>query len=330
MKIGKLTINDLRELIFKNIRNNRSEVITNPEIGGDCAVITTSGEDVIYLSSDPITGAANSLGKLSVNINANDIATSGVAPLGVMLTILAPPGTNRESIEEIIKEAQSECDMLNMSILGGHTEITDAVNRIVLSVTAIGIGKKSQMKDRRAAMPGDVLIITKGIGIEGTGIIASEKSNILEESFGEEFVKKCKNYLNMTSVVKDGVIANKYAKGMHDVTEGGLLGALWEMCELYKLGCKVQYEKIKISDEIKKVTEFFGIDPLKLISSGTMLISVAKDEAKELMEELKKSGIESYEIGVLIETSDKILVKDGVLTKIQEPESDELYKVFED
>lgn len=329
MKIGKLTINDLKEIIFKNIRNNRSEVITNPEIGGDCAVITTSGDDVIYLSSDPITGAANSLGKLGININANDIATSGVSPLGVMLTILAPPGTTRESLEEIIKEAQEQCDILNMSILGGHTEITDAVNRIVLSVTAIGIGKKNEIKDRRTVLQGDALIITKGIGIEGTGIIASEKSEELEERFGIEFVQKCKNYLNMTSVVKDGIISNKYAKGMHDVTEGGLLGALWEMCELYKLGCKVDYNKIKISDEVRALTNYFDIDPLKLISSGTMLISVAAKDSAELLDSLIKEGIEAYEIGFLTDDKSKILEINGEEVKIEEPESDELYKVFQ-
>ncbi|MGL5655634.1 MAG: AIR synthase family protein [Fusobacteriaceae bacterium] len=329
MKIGKLTINDLKEIIFKNIRNNRSEVITNPEIGGDCAVITTSGDDVIYLSSDPITGATNSLGKLGININANDIATSGVSPLGVMLTILAPPGTTRESLEEIIKEAQEQCDILNMSILGGHTEITDAVNRIVLSVTAIGIGKKNEIKDRRTVLQGDALIITKGIGIEGTGIIASEKSEELEERFGIEFVQKCKNYLNMTSVVKDGIISNKYAKGMHDVTEGGLLGALWEMCELYKLGCKVDYNKIKISDEVRSLTNYFDIDPLKLISSGTMLISVAAKDSAELLDSLIKEGIEAYEIGFLTDDKSKILEINGEEVKIEEPESDELYKVFQ-
>ncbi|MGL5054371.1 MAG: AIR synthase family protein [Fusobacteriaceae bacterium] len=329
MKIGKLTINDLKEIIFKNIRNNRSEVITNPEIGGDCAVITTSGDDVIYLSSDPITGATNSLGKLGININANDIATSGVSPLGVMLTILAPPGTTRESLEEIIKEAQEQCDILNMSILGGHTEITDAVNRIVLSVTAIGIGKKNEIKDRRTVLQGDALIITKGIGIEGTGIIASEKSEELEERFGIEFVQKCKNYLNMTSVVKDGIISNKYAKGMHDVTEGGLLGALWEMCELYKLGCKVDYNKIKISDEVRALTNYFDIDPLKLISSGTMLISVAAKDSAELLDSLIKEGIEAYEIGFLTDDKSKILEINGEEVKIEEPESDELYKVFQ-
>lgn len=329
MKIGKLTINDLKEIIFKNIRNNRSEVITNPEIGGDCAVITTSGDDVIYLSSDPITGATNSLGKLGININANDIATSGVSPLGVMLTILAPPGTTRESLEDIIKEAQEQCDILNMSILGGHTEITDAVNRIVLSVTAIGIGKKNEIKDRRTVLQGDALIITKGIGIEGTGIIASEKSEELEERFGIEFVQKCKNYLNMTSVVKDGIISNKYAKGMHDVTEGGLLGALWEMCELYKLGCKVDYNKIKISDEVRALTNYFDIDPLKLISSGTMLISVAAKDSAELLDSLIKEGIEAYEIGFLTDDKSKILEINGKEVKIEEPESDELYKVFQ-
>lgn len=262
MQIGKLSIQDLKDLILKNIKNNRKEVLSNPKIGGDCAVVECGEEKLLYLSSDPITAATNSLGKLAVHINANDIATSGTAPLGIMLTILAPQGTTKSELENIILEAQAECDKLNISILGGHTEITDAVNRIVLSVTAIGIGERENFENKKDIEPGDYLVITKGVGIEGTGIIASEKESELKAEFGEKFVDTAKEFLDKTSVVREGEIAGKYTKGMHDVTEGGLLGAVWEMADLYDLGVELDIETFEINPVTVKISEYFNIDPL--------------------------------------------------------------------
>ena len=145
MKIGKLTTSDLKDLVFKNIKNNNSIILSNGEIGNDCAAIEV-GENIIYLSTDPITGSNNGLGKLAVNINCNDIATEGVLPTGLLLTILAPPSTTKLEISNIMKEAQEEAEKIGVSIIGGHTEITSAVNKIVLSATSIGIGLKKELK----------------------------------------------------------------------------------------------------------------------------------------------------------------------------------------
>lgn len=327
MKVGKLSIKDLKEIVLKNIRNNREEVISNPEVGGDCAMIQCKGDKIIYLSSDPITGATASLGKLSVNINANDIATAGVSPIGVMMTILAPEGTKKEELENIVKEAQNECDKLNLSILGGHTEITNSVNRIIISMTSIGIGERIDLEKEKIE-ENDCIVITKGIGIEGIGIIANEKSQELTEEFGIEFTERCKKYLEMTSVVRDGIVAREYSKGMHDATEGGVLGAIWEMCDLYKLGCIINGDDIKISEEAKKITSYYKIDPLRLISSGTMIIVTDKKNCNLLLEKLEKNGIYGCCIGKLTKETKKIIKYGERIETIEEPESDELYKVI--
>lgn len=327
MQVGKLKTGDLKNIILKNIKNNREEVISNPEVGGDCAIIAC-GDKLIYLSSDPITGATTSLGKLAIHINANDIATSGTSPLGVMLTILAPENTKRWELENIILEAQAECDKMNMSILGGHTEITNAVNRIIVSVTAIGIGEKSDTEGRGKIKSGDLLIITKGIGIEGTGIIASEKEKELSFHFGKEFVEKAKKFIDRTSVVKEGKLLGKLAKGMHDVTEGGILGAVWEMGELYNLGAELIIEEETISESTRKICDFYNIDPLKLISSGTMLICIDESQKEKAEELLEKNGIEYYFIGKFTESKEMKYSFQGEVKNIDEPESDELYKVI--
>ncbi|MGL5965554.1 MAG: AIR synthase-related protein [Fusobacteriaceae bacterium] len=329
MQIGKLKTGDLKNLILKNIKNNRKEVISNPEIGGDCAIVACGDEKLIYLSSDPITGATNSLGKLAIHINANDIATSGVSPLGVMITILAPENTEKYELENIILEAQAECDRMNMSILGGHTEITGAVNRIIVSVTAIGIGERKDIERRGRALSGDLLLITKGIGIEGTGIIALEKENELLLEFGSEFVDEAKKFIDKTSVVREGEVLGKFAKGMHDVTEGGILGAVWEMAELFDVGVNLNIKDEMISKYTQKISEFYKIDPLKLISSGTMLVCIEKSQKQEIIELLQENRIEYYFIGEFINSRERKYIFNGEVKEIEEPESDELYRVVQ-
>lgn len=327
MKIGKLTISDLNDLIFKNIKNSSERILSAGEVGSDCAAIEV-GDEVVYLSTDPITGTSTGLGKLAININCNDIATEGVSPTGIMLTILAPPHTQKEEIALIMKEAQEEADKLGVSIIGGHTEITAAVNKTIISATSIGIGKKSDFKKRETIVAGDRLIITKGVGIEGTGIIAFEKEIELLDIFPKETIQFAKNLLDFTSVVKDGIIANKFAKGMHDVTEGGLLGALWESSCFYNLGLEISYDKIFIHQCTKEICKYFKIDPLKLISSGTMLMVVSNENSELLINELKKNGVEAFDIGVFTNSNEKVLIKNGERINISSPESDELYKVI--
>ncbi|MGL5000605.1 MAG: AIR synthase family protein [Cetobacterium sp.] len=328
MKIGKLTISDLNDLIFNNIKNSNENILSTGEIGSDCAAIEV-GDNVIYLSTDPITGANNGLGKLAININCNDIATEGISPTGIMLTILAPPNTKKEEIALIMKDAQDEANKIGVSIIGGHTEITTAVNRTIVSATSIGIGLKKDFKKRENIVADDRIIITKGIGIEGTGIIAFEKEEELLKFFPKSIVEDAKNLLNETSVVKDGIIANRFAKGMHDVTEGGLLGALWESSCFYNLGIEISYEKIFIHHSTKEICEYFNIDPLKLISSGTMLIVVSNENSNLLLKELKNNGIDAFDIGRFTESKEYLLIKNGKNLKIASPESDELYKIIQ-
>lgn len=326
MEVGKLKASDLRELIFNNIEGRRNEILTDPKIGGDCAVIDF-GENVAHISSDPITGTSEELGKLAVNINCNDIATAGVEPVGIMLTLLAPAGTKREELDKVMKDAQAECRKLGVSIIGGHTEITRAVNQMVASVTAIGIGKKEDYKAREEAVPGDILLLTKGVGIEGTGIIAYEKASELRDIIGEELLSEAKEMLDKTSVVREGVVASPYVKGMHDVTEGGILGAVWEMSEFYGLGADVYRERLRIHRSTKAICDHYDIDPLKLISSGSMLIIVSPERIEELETRLDEEKISYERIGELKKERSKALIAGCFIKEIEEPESDELYRV---
>jgi len=328
MKIGKLTASQLKEVIFNNIKKKRKEFLNSPGIGDDCAAIDL-GEKVCYISSDPITGAVSEIGKLAVNITCNDIATTGVEPMGIMVTILAPPSTSVEDLQNIMVDMESECTKLNIDILGGHTEITDAVNKIIISVTGLGFGTKDHYEDKKEILEGDVILLTKGTGIEGTAIIAYEKEEELKTILSQSEIDYGKSMMNLTSVVKEGLLSSQLSKGMHDVTEGGILGALWEVAELSKLGVTIYRDQLNVSEVTDKICDHYEIDPLKLISSGSMLVVVSFKNKDILLDKLISNDIPAFEIGYFTKNINEKYIYDsnGQRSNISEPESDELYKV---
>ncbi|WP_028855793.1 AIR synthase family protein [Psychrilyobacter atlanticus] len=328
MKIGKLTASQLKEVIFNNIKKKRKEFLNSPGIGDDCAAIDL-GEKVCYISSDPITGAVSEIGKLAVNITCNDLATTGVEPMGIMVTILAPPSTSVEDLQNIMVDMESECTVLNIDILGGHTEITDAVNKVIISVTGLGFGTKDHYEDKKEILEGDIVLLTKGTGIEGTAIITYEKEKELETILSPSEIDYGKSMMGLTSVVKEGLLSSELSKGMHDVTEGGILGAVWEVAELSKLGVTIYRDQLNVSEVTDKICDHYEIDPLKLISSGSMLIVVSPQNKDTLLNRLISDDIPTFEIGYFTENIEEKYIYDskGQRSDISEPESDELYKV---
>ncbi len=327
MKIGKLSTQNLKKIIGDNKGAVREEVLVSSKIGEDCAIIKF-GDEVCVLSTDPITAGETEVGKLLVNININDIASSGADAVALMITILAPENTEFEKIQRIMQDISDEAKKLNVQIVGGHTEITDSVKKIVVSATAIG----KQSRDRVVTTSGsnvfDRILITKGIGIEGTGIIAHEKQEELKRVLSDEQIESAKSMLELLSVYKEGRIASKYSvSSMHDITEGGLFGAIWESCLASGRGCTLDLKNIPIKLETKKICEYFNINPYKLISSGSMLITIAENEANRLMVELQSNGIDVYDIGEITENGIMYIDFDGELKQIPEPSSDEIYKL---
>jgi len=329
MKVGKLSNDDLHKLISGHTGAFREEVMVRPGIGEDCAVIEF-GKYGCVLSTDPITGATNEIGKLAVHISCNDVVSSGGVPLAIMVTILAPKDSTLQDLENIMNQASEECKILNVEIIGGHTEITEAVNRIVVSVTAIGKNLKEKIVKTAGAKTGDAVFMTKIVGLEGTGIIAYEKEKELSGVLSSYEMAEAKSYLDKLSVVKEGLVSTKFGvNSMHDVTEGGILGALFELCSSCKKGCEIEYSKLPISDVTKKISEYYDIDPLKLISSGSMLITVSWDKKDEFLDTLKREGIEVSEIGCINDGEIiQIKMEDGSIQLIQGAEADELYKVI--
>jgi hydrogenase expression/formation protein HypE len=325
--IGKLTSEQLHSVVFKHLTYKREEVILRPSIGEDCAAVSF-GEHALIISTDPITGTGSEVGKLAVNINLNDIASNGVAPIGLMMTILAPVGTPLDAIEAVMAQAGKEAEKHGVEIIGGHTEITDAVNRLVVSAVAIGSQPTKDVLSLKKIEVGDIILMTKMAGLEGTGIIAYEKADELEDILGSCALSDAKAFLDQTSVVAEGVASGKFAvHAMHDVTEGGLLGAIWELCHGAGVGCLIDESCIPVHSITMKICDYYGIDPLRLISSGALLIIVKEAIVSELTKAIEALGVSVQEIGVITEQECLIDVE-GELFTIEPPVGDELYTVL--
>lgn len=325
MKEGKIPPDLLKSLVFNSIKVRNEEVIMRPEIGEDCAAIDF-GSHACVLSTDPITGAVKNAGALAIHVSCNDIASCGVRPLGIMMTILAPPEASEEDIKRIMEEAGEAASKLGVEIIGGHTEITSAVNRIVISTTALGKVPKDRIVKSSGAKAGDDVIMTKWAGLEGTSIIAADKEKELEGFLTQEEIDSAKSFIENISVVEEGAAAGEFgASSMHDVTEGGILGAAWEITESSGKGIDIYIDKIPVSEITKKICGFYGIDPYMLISSGSMLITASK--GTELVSILEEKGIPAVIIGRITEGGRNI-IKNGDISSLNPPDVDELYKVL--
>jgi hydrogenase expression/formation protein HypE len=329
LKTGKLDSKLLEEIVFKNIKYKRPEVITRPGIGEDCAVVDFGSYECV-MSTDPITAAVGDIGRLAVHISCNDIASNGVEPLGIMLAVMLPEGTTEEQVEEIMRQAGEVSEELGVEIIGGHTEITPAVNKPIIVSTAIGRGAKWSSQQAENMKPGDYILMTKQAGLEGTGIIAGDFKDELAEFLTEEEYREAADMLKKISVVKEGVIAGRIGTaGMHDITEGGVLGAVWEMCDIAKTGAEVWIDQVPVAEVTKKICDRFDLDYLRLISSGSMIIMVHPGVKEQMESALKEAGIPVACIGRICEREAGVcMVVKGEKIEIAPPASDELYKVI--
>ncbi|NMF06953.1 AIR synthase family protein [Clostridium beijerinckii] len=324
MKEGKLDFQDLRNIILNNKTIKRKEVKIRNDVGEDCSIIDFGEYEGIF-STDPITGASENVGKLAVHINCNDIASAGGEPIGILVTILAPTSSTLQEINEIMKEINEEAAKINVEIIGGHTEVTSAVNKMVISVTVIGKNLKGKSVKTAGAQLGDDIIVTKTLGLEGTYILINDHKARIEKILSKEEIEFGSNLINKLSVLREGKISGEFGvNSMHDITEGGLLGGLFEVAMASNKGFKIFKEKIPMLDITKKVCREFKIDPLRLISSGSMLITTKN--GSELINLLNESGIEASIIGKICERGSLLIDNDSEI-EVEPPKRDELFNI---
>lgn len=215
MKIGKVPENVLKRSVFKQIKSKREEVLVHPGVGEDCAVLGLAPDEVFVLSTDPITGAVSDIGTLAVHVTANDLASAGAEPVGILLTILLPQSAAEADLKFLMKEIESACESLKIEIIGGHTEVTAAVNQPIVTVTGVGKVKKDAVLFTKGAKPGQDIVVTKWVGLEGTSIIASEREAELCTRYSREFVERAQGFIKYISVVPEAMAARDFGVSAH-------------------------------------------------------------------------------------------------------------------
>ena len=301
---GKLP-NDLLENFLEGFNFYDPSVLINAGVGEDATAVDIDKEEVLVIKSDPITFATDAIGHYAVLINANDIATTGAIPRWFLTTLLFPSGVTPSAIRQVMHELESVCRRWGITLCGGHTEITDAVTRPVISGMLAGTVTKNRLIDKRNIKAGDNVLLTKAVAVEGTAIIAREFGDRLKAlGMTESDIETCKQFLFSISILEEAQIAREYegVSAMHDITEGGLATALMELSIAGEHRIKVNMDRIPIFPQTKKICTLLGIDPMGLIGSGSLLICSRKNETETLMHSIRDAGIDIARIGEVMET----------------------------
>ena len=325
---GKIPIDILKEVVFKNLGAERSEVVLGPAAGIDGAVLDVGNKNAI-VSMDPITGAVERIGWEAININANDVATFGVEPAFFFSCLLLPENADSKIVETISTQMNAAAKELGIAIVGGHCESTPGLANPIVVGCIMGLTEKGKYVTAAGAKTGDKLILTKSAGIEGTAILASDREAQLSKVFSPAMLESAKRFYNQISVVKDALTAYKTGgvHAMHDPTEGGVLNGIHEMADAAGLGVRVFEEKITVEPETAKICRFYEIDPLQLISSGALLIAVDPEAASKIIDSLSQERIYADAIGEFNPNPNKRLLmhKDDTAEMLPRPVSDHLW-----
>ena len=337
LPVGKLKHDFLKELLPTSDRN--TGVIVGPQLGEDAAVIEL-GDNYLVATSDPITFATEDIGWYVVCVNSNDIAAMGAVPKWLLVTLLLPEdATTPTMVRDIMEQITQACAAFDIALCGGHTEVTPAVTQPVVIGQMMGTTHKDALFTSAGACVGDALILTKGLGIEATAIIAREREEQVREKCDARFLEQAKNYLVNPgiSVLKDAqiAIATGSVHAMHDVTEGGIATAVYELATAAELGVIVYSDKlfgspILYSNITRTLCDMFKLNPLGVISSGAMLIASEPEKGETICQALGEAGISADIIGEFLPSENGLWLENATGTQQPLPvfETDEIAKLL--
>ncbi|MFN3134600.1 MAG: AIR synthase family protein [Candidatus Kryptonium sp.] len=337
-KVGKLFFDNI---IYPKLGLKRDEVLVGPNYGCDNAVIKINDRQVMILTSDPLSiipalGLEDSAW-LTVHLLASDLSTSGIPPMYAMLNFNLPPQITKEEFEVYWDAFHHECEKLGIAIVGGHTGKFFGIDyTIVGGGTFVAIGDIDKYLSSNMAKPGDRIVITKGSAIATTGILARIFPETIEKNFGSDFLKEAQSYFRKFSVVDDALTAVKIGvrddgvSAMHDATEGGVLGGIYEMAVASGCGVHVFKDKIPVSETTRKICQLFEIDPYISLSEGTLIIAVKEEKVAELLKVLSENEIESAEVGYFEGAPYGLWIEklDGTKEPLIYPEADPYWNAY--
>jgi hydrogenase expression/formation protein HypE len=326
LKLGKLSPEVLEKYLLSMTGAVSRDLVVAPSLGVDFGVVR-HGRTKLIVSSDPVTGVKDRVGWYAVNVNANDVATSGNRPQFLQSIILLPEGASVRDVARISSEIHRTASALGITVVGGHTELTPGLRRPIVAMTAFAFA--DTYVTAADARDGDTIVLTKTAGVEGTAICASD-SAALARKVDPVTVKRALGFLKRLSIVSEAAAC--YATGevhaMHDCTEGGVLGAVYEMSRASGLGFELEEASIPVAPETAAVCSALMIDPLKLIGSGALLVAVRRGGERDAVKAVEGAGSRATVIGRFTKGRRVLVHRNGVEEEITDAPTDEIWKLI--
>jgi len=318
---GKLDRATLAEFVLSRTGAPNADLLAGPAFGEDAAAIQVGGETLIA-STDPISLAAERIGQLAVTVASNDVAACGGLPEFLLCTVLLPDD-DAALLDTITGQLDAESRRLGLTIVGGHTEVVAGLDRPLCSLTCLGVADR--YVSTGGAAPGDRILLTKGAGIEATGVVATDFRGRLD--LPAATIDRATAAFDDLSVMPEAAVLAPIATAMHDPTEGGVLEGLIEMALASEATIDVDRDAVRVREETRAVCDAVGVDPLRVLGSGALLAAVDADDATDALTALAEEGIDAVEIG-RVEAGDPAARLDG--DRYTEPIRDDMYALWDE
>jgi hydrogenase expression/formation protein HypE len=339
-KVGKFSQELMDKIVYQRLGKAREEVLAGPNHGLDNAVVRLNSSQVLVVTADPLSvipelGLEDSAW-ISVHLLASDLSTCGFPPQFIMVNFSLPPHMKDEEFEAYWDAFHAECSKLGISVLGGHTgRYVGSDYTVIGGGVMMTVAPENRYLSSSMAEPGDSVIMTKGVAIASTGILARTFPETIEDAYGSAFLKRAQSYLSQFSVVKDTLTAasvglrEEGVTAMHDVTEGGLLGAIYELTQAAEIGVEVDLSEVIVTEEAEHVCSLFNLDPYRALSEGTLIITAKPEKAQAVIGALKSGGIRAGIIGEVMDSQHGRWLKvDEKLQPLAKPSVDPYWKAY--
>lgn len=328
MKIGKLPESALKRSVIKQAKVNKEKFLVGSGVGMDYGAIPAGTGEAFVCSTAPVTGSRKDIGVKAIKAVANNIAVSGADPVGITVTILLPNKTEESVLRDLLKEIAAYAKAEGMAILNGHTEVMEAVKEPVITITGIGKGKRDKLISAAGAKPGQEIVMTKYAGAYGTAVIAREQEEALLTRYPMSFLREAQKMETMYSIVEEAKVVRAFSvTAMHDVSECGVYGALWEIAAASKVGLEIDLAKVPMKQHTVEICEFFDLNPYMLRGNGSLLLTT--DQGGILVDALMTAGIPAAVIGHITDNQDKVVIygEDADRRFLEPPRRDEIYRI---
>ena len=326
MRRGKISENVLKRSVLKKIGNHRDEVINGAGVGTDCAVLSFGEGYETVLSTTPVTAPIEEICAYAIPMAFNNIAAAGAEPVGVMLSVMLPEDTQESGLQAMMEQAEQICGACGAQIIGGHTEVVPYITHPIVTATGVGRRDAGRTAGMQGIQAGQEIVVSKWIGLEGTVRLAREREKELCGRYPAKMVREAAAFDRYLSVIPEAATAIKSGVcGMHDVSRGGIFGALWELAQSAGVGLEIELKKIPLRQETVEICEFFEINPYELLSGGCLLMTTADGGA--LAAALMRENIPAAVIGRTTQGNDRVLYNDEEKRYLDKPKTDQIYFV---